>query len=51
MFIVASFIIAKMWTQTKYSPTDEWTVKYGVCVCVCVCVCNEILFNLKNEEN
>ena len=56
MFIAASFIIDKMWKQTKYSPIDEWIseiwcVYVCVCVCVCMCICNEILFNLKKEEN
>ena len=63
MFIVALFIIAKIWTQSNCPAIEERTQNMrGVCVCVCVCVCvythtniyaythNGVLVNYKKNE-
>jgi hypothetical protein len=45
-FIVALFIIAKLWKQSKYHTTDEWIKKKNV-----IYEHNEILFSHKEERN
>ena len=52
MFIAVVFTVAKLWTQPRYLPTDEWIKEmlYGYNVVVCVNNTLKITPEKQNDE-